>query len=93
MSVCSEYDGREIQVGIEIRMILRNVRLIIRNLDIRTMINDKELEREMVEQSKELYEQKTLPGLYFSQNMGNMYTPSVYFSLFAFLTRYDFSFY
>jgi hydroxymethylglutaryl-CoA synthase len=56
-----------------------------KNLDIRTLVNDKDLEREMVEQSKELYEQKTLPGLYFSQNMGNMYTPSLYYSLFAFL--------
>jgi 3-hydroxy-3-methylglutaryl CoA synthase len=51
--------------------------ILIRNLDIRTLVNDKELEREMIEQSKELYEQKTLPGLYFSQNMGNMYTPSL----------------
>jgi hydroxymethylglutaryl-CoA synthase len=58
-----------------------------KNLDIRTLINDKELEREMIEQSKELYEQKTLPGVYFAQNMGNMYTPSVYYSLFAFLIR------
>ncbi|CAF0984553.1 unnamed protein product [Adineta steineri] len=56
-----------------------------KNFDLRTTINDKELEREMVEQSRELYEQKTLPGLYFAQNMGNMYTPSVYYSLFAFL--------
>jgi 3-hydroxy-3-methylglutaryl CoA synthase len=62
--------------------------ILIRNLDIRTLINDKELEREIMEQSKELYEQKTLPGLYFSQNMGNMYTPSVYYSLFAFLIRF-----
>ncbi|CAF1436085.1 unnamed protein product [Adineta ricciae] len=56
-----------------------------KNLDIRTLINDKELEREMIEQSKELYEQKTLPGVYFAQNMGNMYTSSVYYSLFSFL--------
>lgn len=60
---------------------------MFRNLDIRTLINDKELEREMIEQSKELYEQKTLPGVYFAQNMGNMYTPSVYYSLFSFLIR------
>jgi 3-hydroxy-3-methylglutaryl CoA synthase len=65
--------------------------ILIRNLDIRTLVNDKELEREMVEQSKELYEQKTLPGLYFSQNMGNMYTPSLYYSLFAFLIRLIFN--
>jgi len=56
-----------------------------KNFDIRTSMNDKDLERELVEQSKELYEQKTLPGLYFSQNMGNMYTPSLYYSLFSFL--------
>ncbi|CAF2042955.1 unnamed protein product [Rotaria magnacalcarata] len=56
-----------------------------KNLDIRTLVNDKDLERDLIEQSKELFEQKTLPGLYFSQNMGNMYTPSLYYSLFAFL--------
>jgi 3-hydroxy-3-methylglutaryl CoA synthase len=50
-------------------------------------MNDKDLERVLVEQSRELYEQKTLPALYFSQNMGNMYTPSVYYSLFSFLSR------
>jgi hypothetical protein len=59
-----------------------------RNLDIRACINDKDLEREMIEQSREFYEQKTLPGLYFSQNMGNMYTPSLYYSLLAFLIRF-----
>lgn len=59
-----------------------------RNLDIRACVNDKELEREMIEQSREFYEQKTFPGLYFSQNMGNMYTPSLYYSLLAFLTRF-----
>ena len=59
-----------------------------RNFDIRASVNDKDLERELVEQSKELYEQKTLPGLYFSQNMGNMYTPSLYYSLFSFLIRF-----
>jgi 3-hydroxy-3-methylglutaryl CoA synthase len=42
----------------------------------------------MIEQSKEIFEQKTLPGLYFAQNMGNMYTPSLYYSLFAFLARF-----
>ncbi|CAF3311443.1 unnamed protein product [Rotaria socialis] len=48
--------------------------------------DDKDLERELIQLSQELYEQKTLPGLYFSQNMGNMYTPSVYYSLFSFLS-------
>jgi hydroxymethylglutaryl-CoA synthase len=58
-----------------------------RNVDIHSSMNDKDLERDLVEQSRELYEQKTLPGLYFSQNMGNMYTPSLYYSLFSFLSR------
>jgi len=53
-------------------------------------MNDKDLERDLIEQSRQVYEQKTLPALYFSQNMGNMYTPSVYYSLFSFLSRLDF---
>ncbi|CAF0841489.1 unnamed protein product [Rotaria sordida] len=57
-----------------------------KNLDIRSSLNNKDLERDLIEHSRELYEQKTLPGLYFSQNMGNMYTPSVYYSLFSFLS-------
>ena len=58
-----------------------------RNVDVQASMNDKDLEKVLVEQSRELYEQKTLPGLYFSQNMGNMYTPSLYYSLFSFLSR------
>lgn len=54
-------------------------------------MNDKELERELIEQSREFYQQKTLPGLYFSENMGNMYTPSLYYSLFSFLSRSKFA--
>ena len=50
-------------------------------------MNDKELERDLLAHSRSLYEQKTFPGLYFSQNMGNMYTPSLYYSLFSFLSR------
>ncbi|CAF1161791.1 unnamed protein product [Adineta steineri] len=55
-------------------------------IDLDSSMNDKELERDLIEKSREVYEQKTLPGLYFSQNMGNMYTPSVYYSLFSFLS-------
>ena len=51
-------------------------------------MTDKDLERDLIEQSRDLFEDKTLPGLYFSQNMGNMYTPSLYYSLFAFLSRW-----
>lgn len=58
-----------------------------RNIDIESTLNDKELERELIEQSRRFYEHQTLPGLYFSQNMGNMYTPSLYYSLFSFLSR------
>ncbi len=56
-------------------------------MDIKLSMNDKDLERDLMEQSREFYEQKTFPGLYFSQNMGNMYTPSLYYSLFSFLSR------
>jgi hydroxymethylglutaryl-CoA synthase len=58
-----------------------------KNFDIHSLINDKDLERDLIEQSREFYEQKTLPGLYFSQNIGNMYTPSLYYSLFSYLSR------
>jgi len=58
-----------------------------KNFDINSLINDKDLERDLIEQSREFYEQKTLPGLYFSQNIGNMYTPSLYYSLFSYLNR------
>lgn len=50
-------------------------------------MNDKELERDLLKYSRNVYEEKTLPGLYFSQNIGNMYTPSLYYSLFSFLSR------
>ena len=65
------------------------VPFLLRNVDLRSSVTDKDLEREMVEHSRDLFGQKTLPGLYFSQNMGNMYTPSLYFSLFAYLSRSD----
>lgn len=55
-------------------------------------MTDKELERDLLEQSRELFNKTTLPGLYFSQNMGNMYTPSLYYSLFSFLSRYAMTF-
>ncbi|CAF1170742.1 unnamed protein product [Adineta ricciae] len=57
-----------------------------KDFDIHSSANDKDLERDLIEQSRELFGQKTLPGLYFSQNMGNMYTPSLYYSLFSFLS-------
>lgn len=60
--------------------------MICRNLDMEKAMADKELERDLLTYSRQFYEQKTLPGLYFSQNIGNMYTPSLYYSLFSFLS-------
>ena len=73
----------------EINFVVAFIRTLFlsRNVNISSCLNDKDLERVLMEQSRELYEQKTLPGLYFSQNMGNMYTPSLYYSLFSFLSR------
>ncbi|CAF0759435.1 unnamed protein product [Didymodactylos carnosus] len=54
-----------------------------KNIDLRACIADKNVEKDLLEWSRELFEQKTLPALHFSKNMGNMYTPSLYFSLFS----------
>lgn len=47
----------------------------------------KEVEREWVNKSKESFLSKVHPGLKFSQRIGNMYTPSIYGSLIAFLAE------
>ena len=47
----------------------------------------KEVEREWVGKSREAFLNKVHPALVFSQRIGNMYTPSIYGSLVAFLAR------
>lgn len=49
---------------------------------------DRDIEGAFMKQSKELYEHKTLPYLWLSNQVGNMYTPSLYGGLVSFIARH-----
>ena len=48
---------------------------------------DKDVEKAFVDASKTLYKQKTEPSLLVANQVGNMYTPSVYGGLASLLAK------
>lgn len=48
------------------------------SLKLEETINDREVERAFMQLSRKTFEQKTLPSLLLSNQVGNMYTPSLY---------------
>ena len=48
---------------------------------------DKDLERVLMSVSQEVYEKKTKPSLLLANQVGNMYTPSVFGGLLSFLIK------
>ena len=48
---------------------------------------DRNLEAELLETSKDVYKEKTEPGLFLANQIGNMYSASVYGGLISYLTR------
>lgn len=50
-------------------------------------VKAKEIEKASMKCSREIFEAKTRPSLGIAQDVGNMYTPSVYGSLVSLLLR------
>ncbi len=48
---------------------------------------NKDVEKALMGASKALYREKTEPSLYIANQVGNMYTPSVYGGLVSFISR------
>lgn len=61
---------------------------ISREVKLENTYFDKSVETSFLKASKEIYEKKTKPGLLISNQVGNMYTPSVYGGLASFLSRW-----
>lgn len=49
---------------------------------------DKSLEKVFMEYSRPLFNNVTAPSLYIAENVGNMYTPSLYAGLISLLIKY-----
>lgn len=50
---------------------------------------DREVEQALLVASKDIYQQKTLPYLLLANQVGNMYTPSLYGGLASFISRHN----
>lgn len=50
---------------------------------------DRDVETKVVNSSKKIFEGKTKPSLHLANQVGNMYTPSVYGGLISYLVRYE----
>ena len=61
---------------------------IYRQLKLEDSYFDRDAEKAFMTASKELFEQKTKPSLKVANQVGNMYTPSVYSSLCSFIAGY-----
>ena len=58
-----------------------------RNVKLDQTYFDRNIEQSFMAASKDLYQQKTLPYLFLANQVGNMYTPSLYGGLAAFVGR------
>lgn len=61
-----------------------------RNVKLEDTYFDRDVETKVVTNSKKIFETKTKPSLFIANQVGNMYTPSVYGGLVSYLIRYFF---
>ena len=59
-----------------------------RDIPLEDTYLNKDVERAFMMASEEIYSQKTQPSLLLANQVGNMYTPSLYGGLVSFLIRY-----
>ncbi|XP_069693190.1 hydroxymethylglutaryl-CoA synthase 1-like [Periplaneta americana] len=58
-----------------------------RNVKLEETYSDRDLEKALLEQSKSMYEEKTKPSLMLANQVGNMYTASLYSGLVSLLVN------
>jgi len=61
--------------------------LFSRNVKLEDTYFDRDVEKAFMEQSKSIFEEKTKPSLLLSNEVGNMYTPTLYGGLVSLLIR------
>lgn len=59
----------------------------LKDIKLEASYFDKEVETTLLSSSKHLYDRKTKPSLFIANQVGNMYTPSVYGGLVSYLIR------
>jgi hydroxymethylglutaryl-CoA synthase len=62
--------------------------LCLRDIKLEDTYFDRDVERLVMDNSKELFEEKTKPSLFLANQIGNMYTPSLYGGLVSLLIRF-----
>ena len=60
-----------------------------RDIKLQDTYFNKDVEKALVGASKTVFKQKTEPSLLVSNQVGNMYTPSVYGGLASYISRYE----
>ena len=63
--------------------------IFCRDMTPENSIFNKDLEKDSMAASKDLFERKTKPSLMLANQVGNMYTPSVYGGLASYILWYD----